>query len=171
MRRALAVAALLLLVGAAKKTNNDGLRIYNFNGDAMEPTIHTKERVLVDELAYMVQRPQRGHVVAYRSPTDTAISTIKRIVGLPGETVELRKGKLFINGQEMAETWAHTDANAAPKPSDDYGPLKLGPAEYFLLSDNRNRPYDLRGQGAVMLGYIHGRVIRASGQGGVRDVR
>jgi signal peptidase I len=170
MRRALAVAALLLLV-AAKKTNSDGLRIYNFTGDAMEPTIHTKERVLVDELAYMVQRPQRGHVVAYRYPTDTAISTIKRIVGMPGETVELRKGKLFINAQEMAETWVHTDANAAEKPSEDYGPLKLGPAEYFLLSDNRSRSYDSRAQGAVMLGFIHGRVLRAAGQGGVRDVR
>jgi signal peptidase I len=169
MRRALAAAALLLLVAA--KNNSDGLRIYGFNGDSMEPTIHTKERVLVDELAYMVQRPQRGHVVAYRSPTDTAISTIKRIVGMPGETVELRKGKLFINGQEQPESYAHADASAADKSSGDFGPLKLGPAEYFLLGDNRNHSYDSRAQGAVMLGFIHGRVLRAASPDGVRDVR
>lgn len=169
MRRALAAAALLLLVAA--KSNNDGLRIYNINGDSMEPTIHSKERVLVDELAYMVQRPQRGHVVAYRSPKDTSVSTIKRIVGLPGETVELRKNKLFINGQEMPESYLHADANAAEKPADDFGPLKLGAAEYFLVGDNRNHSYDSREHGAVILGFIHGRVLRAAGPAGVRDVQ
>ena len=90
---------------------------------------------------------------------------------MPGETVELRKGKLFINGQEMAESWVHSDANAAVKPADDFGPLKLGPAEYFLLSDNRAHSFDSREQGAVMLGFIHGRVLRAAGPAGVRDVR
>ena len=169
MRRALAAAALLLLVAA--KNNSDGLRIYGITGDSMEPTIHSKERVLVDELAYMVQRPQRGHVVAYRSPGEAGVNTIKRIVGLPGETVELRKNKLFINGQEMGEFYLHADANAAEKPTGDFGPLKLGPAEYFLLGDNRNHSYDSREQGAVMLGFIHGRVLRAAGPAGVRDVR
>ena len=171
MKRALAAAAVLLLFVAAKnKVNNDGLRVYGVNGDSMDPTIKSKERVLVDEYAYMVQPPQRGDVVAYRAPNDTNVSTIKRIVGMPGETVELRKNKLFINGREQTESYAHSDA-APDKPPEDFGPLKLGNAEYFLLGDNRNHSYDSRQHGAVIRGLIRGHILKVAGEGGVRVVQ
>jgi len=134
----------------------------------MDPTIRTKERVLVDEYAYMMQKPQRGDVVVYRSPGDVSVSGIKRIVGLPSETVELRKSKLFINGKELAEAWGHVDTEKA---AEDYGPVSLSPAEYFLLGDNRSHSFDSRSHGAVALGFIHGRVLRVAGEGGVRPVR
>jgi signal peptidase I len=166
MRRALAAVALLLLV-AAKKNDTEGLRVYGINGNSMDPTIHAKERVLVDELAYMLQPPHRGDVVAYRAPNDASVSTIKRVVGLPGETVEIRKNKVFINGNEMAEVYPHVEA---PAPQ-DFGPLTLGRAEYFLLGDNRGQSYDSRAHGAVILGLIRGRVLRVAGEGGVRLVK
>lgn len=166
MRRALAAVALLLLI-AAKKNDSEGLRVYGINGNSMDPTIRAKERVLVDELAYMLEPPHRGHVVAYRAPNDSSISTIKRVVGLPGETVELRKNKLFINGKEMAESYSHVDAQAPQ----DFGPVTLGRAEYFLLGDNRAQSYDSRAHGAVILGLIRGRVLRVAGEGGVRLVQ
>ncbi|HEX7191553.1 MAG TPA: signal peptidase I [Thermoanaerobaculia bacterium] len=168
MKRALAAAALLLLVFAKKNDSTDGLRVYGTNGDSMEPTIHAKERILLDELAYTVQRPQRGDIIAYRAPDRTDIVTIKRVVGLPFETVELRKNKLFINGRELGDPGAHLDAT---KPPEDFGPVTLKAAEYFVLGDNRGHSYDSRQHGAVLLGFILGHVLKAAGEGGVRLVK
>lgn len=168
MKRALAAAALLLLVFARKNDRTDGLRVYGINGDSMEPTIHAKERILVDEQAYTVQAPQRGDIVAYRAPDQTNVITIKRVVGLPFETFELRKNKLFINGKELGDVGAHYDAT---KPPVDFGPVTLKAAEYFLLGDNRGHSYDSREHGAVLLGFIRGHVLRAAGDNGVRTVQ
>jgi signal peptidase I len=168
MKRTLAAAALLLLVFAAKNDRTDGLRVYGINGDSMEPTIHAKERILVDEQAYTLQPPQRGDVIAYRAPDRTDVVTIKRVVGLPFETVELRKNKLFINGKEIGDLGAHYDAN---KPPEDFGPVTLKAAEYFVLGDNRGHSYDSRQHGAVLLGFIRGHVLRAAGDNGVRAVK
>jgi len=165
MKRALAAVALLLLVFAKKNTGNDGLRVYGINGDSMEPTIHAKEHILVDELAYTIHAPQRGDVVAYRAPDKPDIVTVKRVVGLPFETVELRKNKLFINGKEIGDLGAQWDAS---KPPTDFGPVTLKAAEYFLLGDNRNHSYDSREHGPVLLGFIRGHVLKVAGEGGVR---
>ncbi|HEY2091698.1 MAG TPA: signal peptidase I [Thermoanaerobaculia bacterium] len=168
MKRALVAAALLLLVFAKKNDRTDGLRVYGINGDSMEPTIHAKERILVDEQAYTLQPPQRGDVVAYRAPDQTNVVTIKRVVGLPFETLELRKNKLFINGKEIGDLGAHYDTT---KPAEDFGPVTLKAAEYFLLGDNRGHSYDSRQHGPVLLGFIRGHVLRAAGDKGVREVR
>lgn len=168
MKRALLAVALLLLVFAKKNASTDGLRVYGINGDSMEPTIHAKERILVDELAYTIQPPQRGDVVAYRAPDKPDVVTIKRVVGLPFETVELRKNKLFINGKEIGDPGAHLDAT---KPPEDFGPVTLKAAEYFLLGDNRGHSYDSREHGPVLLGFIRGHVLKAAGEGGARVVQ
>jgi signal peptidase I len=168
MKRALLALALLLLVFAKKNESADGLRVYGINGDSMEPTIHAKERILVDEQAYTLRPPQRGDVVAYRAPDQTNVVTIKRVEGLPFETLELRKNKLFINGKEIGDLGAHWDAS---KPPVDFGPVTLKAAEYFLLGDNRNHSYDSREHGPVLLGFIRGHVLRAAGDGGVRTVQ
>ena len=165
MKRALLAAALLLLIFAKKNERTDGLRVYGINGDSMEPTIHAKERILVDELAYTVQPPQRQDVVAYRAPDKPDVVTVKRVVALPFETVELRKNKLFINGKEVGDPGAHYDAT---KPPEDFGPVTLKAAEYFLLGDNRSHSYDSREHGPVLLGFIRGHVLKAAGDSGVR---
>ena len=168
MKRALVAVALLLLVFAKKNDSTEGLRVYGINGDSMEPTIHAKERILVDELAYTVRPPQRGEVVAYRAPDRTDVITVKRVVGLPFETVELRKNKLFVNGKEIGDLGAHWDAS---KPPTDFGPVTLKAAEYVLLGDNRGHSYDSRQHGPVLLGFIQGRVLKAAGDSGVRPIQ
>ena len=167
MRRVLLAAALLLLVFAKKNESSDGLRVYGINGDSMEPTIHAKERILVNELAYTLDHPLRGDIVAYRAPDQTNVVTIKRVVGMPGEVVEIRKNKVFINGTELVEAYAHFD----DKKPEDFGPLTLKPAEYFLLGDNRGHSYDSREHGAVLLGFIRGHVLKAAGDAGVRVIK
>lgn len=168
MKRALLAAALLLLVFAKKNERTDGLRVYGINGDSMEPTIHAKERVLVDELAYTVRAPQRGDIVAYRAPDKPDVVTIKRVVGLPFEKVEIRKNKLVINGAEIGDIGAHFDETRPPQ---DFGPVTLKVAEYFLLGDNRGHSYDSREHGPVLLGFIRGHVLKAAGDNGVRVLK
>lgn len=165
MKRAFAAAALLLLVFAKKHDSTEGLRVYGLNGDSMEPAIHSKERILVNEEAYMIQPPQRGDVVAYRAPDKPDVITVKRVVGLPFETVELRQNKLIINGKEIGDLGAHWDAT---KPPTDFGPVTLKAAEYFLLGDNRAHSYDSREHGPVLLGFIRGKVLKVAGDSGVR---
>lgn len=165
MKRAFAAAALLLLVFAKKAPSTEGLRVYGINGESMEPTIHSKERILVDEEAYTVRPPQRGDVVAYRAPDKPDVVTVKRVVGLPFETVELRKNKLFVNGKEIGDLGAQWDA---AKPPTDFGPVTLKAAEYFLLGDNRGHSYDSREHGPVLLGFIRGKVLKVAGDSGVR---
>ena len=168
MKRALLAAALLLLVFAKKNESTEGLRVYGINGDSMEPTIHAKERILVDEQAYTVRAPQRGEVVAYRAPDKPDVVTVKRVVGLPFETLEFRKNKLVINGKEIGDLAAHYDPT---KPPEDFGPVTLKAAEYFLLGDNRGHSYDSRQHGPVLLGFIRGRVLKAAGDKGVRAIQ
>ncbi|HEY2322578.1 MAG TPA: signal peptidase I [Thermoanaerobaculia bacterium] len=168
MKRALLAVALLLLVFAKKNESTEGLRVYGINGDSMEPAIHAKERILVDEEAYMLRGPQRGEVVAYRAPDKPDVVTVKRVVGLPFEVIEFRKNKLFVNGKEIGDLGAHYDPD---RPPEDFGPVTLKAAEYFLMGDNRSHSYDSRQHGPVLLGFIRGHVLKVAGDGGVRVLR
>ena len=146
----------------------------------MEPTVLRDERVLVDEAAYRVSMPARGDIVVYRSPLSSETLLLKRIVGMPGETVEIKHKSLFINGVKLHEQYAvHTDSadytgtnKLEPYRSrDSFGPLKLGLMEYFVLGDNRDTSMDSRYHGAVPRTSLIGKVSKAIGKAGVREPR
>ena len=122
-------------------------------GQSMEPNLISGQRLLVNKLAYRLGEPARGDIVVIDSPRGTSEKLIKRIVGLPGETVELRGGRVYINGQLIEETY-HPAVGMRP-----YPPTIVPPGYYFLLGDNRDHSGDSRVWGSVPRDLIVGRAL------------
>lgn len=121
-------------------------------GQSMEPNLVDGQRLLVNKLAYRFGEPARGDIVVIKSPRGTQEKLIKRIVGLPGETIELRGGRVYINGR-LIEEYYHPQLGMRP-----YPPTKIPPDHYFLLGDNRDHSGDSRVWGSVSSDLIVGRV-------------
>lgn len=121
-------------------------------GQSMEPTLVSGQRLLVNKLAYRFSEPERGDIVVINSPRGTSEKLIKRIVGLPGETIELRGGRVYINGRLLAERY-HPSVGMRP-----YPPTMIPPDHYFLLGDNRDHSGDSRIWGSVPRDLIVGPV-------------
>lgn len=123
---------------------------YIVDGASMQPNFETGEWIIVSRLPYLLGEPQRGDVVVldFEEPQD---DLIKRVVGLPGETVEVHDGKVFVNNTPLDEAYI----NAEPRYTEE--PVTLGPNEYYVLGDNRNNSRDSHSFGAVAENHIMGR--------------
>ena len=107
---------------------------------SMENTIMTGDRIFGNRLAYVLGDPQRFDIVIFRCPDDESQLFIKRIIGLPGETVEIIDGKVYIDGSETP-----LDDSFTPEtPTGNYGPYTVPENCYFMLGDNRNNSKDSR---------------------------
>jgi len=128
-------------------------------GSSMEPNFHQADYLIVDEITYRFRPPERGEVVVFKYPLDPSKRFIKRIIGLPGETVQIKNGQVTIitsNGQtlNLDESQYITSDLKAP----DYGPIVLKDGQYFVLGDNRPWSSDSQDWGEVPLRNIIGRV-------------
>jgi signal peptidase I len=108
------------------------------DGGSMEPTYRDADRLLVTRLSGRLFRPGRFAVVVAVEPTDPRRECVKRVVGLPGETVALRAGRLVVDGAELPERFAPRRDAA------DFGPVTVPAGAYFLLGDNREASLDSR---------------------------
>ncbi|HEX8287781.1 MAG TPA: signal peptidase I [Pyrinomonadaceae bacterium] len=131
-------------------------------GTSMLPQLHDGERLLVNKLVYYKIQSvdwghlQRGDIVVFWYPKDPEKSYVKRIVGLPGETVEVRNGIIFINGKQLEETYLDTEHNQS-LPS--FPPRKVDEHYYFVMGDNRDNSSDSRYWGLVPEKYIYGKAF------------
>lgn len=126
---------------------------FKVDGMSMEPNFHNGQFLLVSKLSYRLGEPQRGDVIVFRYPRDPARDFIKRVVGLPGETVEIRNGQVFINGAPMSELAAITPAHYTVRPT------TLGPDELYVLGDNRPNSSDSHSWGPLPMNMVIGKVI------------
>lgn len=114
---------------------------YAVIGSCMEPNLVTGERVLGNKLIYRFKKPSRGDVVVFIYPRDPSKTYIKRVIALPGEMVEIRRGKVFINGKPIAEPYRVNEAHG------DYGPKIVKQGRLFVLGDHRDQSNDSRSWG------------------------
>ena len=111
------------------------------NGSSMEPTLSNNDNLIVDKISYRFREPERFEIVVFPYQYEENTYYIKRIIGLPGETVQVADGIVYINGEPL-------DENYGNEPMENAGiagePITLGSDEYFVLRENRNHSSDSR---------------------------
>ncbi len=152
------------------------VRNFRVEGSSMHPTLENGQFLIVDRASFLMfdreqlsrivpfwkadeegpefafNSPQRGEIIVFRYPRDNTKDFVKRVVGLPGETVEMRSGRVYVDGAVIEEPYLRqVDGSNAP-------PLTLGEKEYYVIGDNRPNSNDSRSWGAVPSANIIGRV-------------
>jgi signal peptidase I len=133
-----------------------GYDLYRAPSVAMSPTIERDDFFLVDAWRYHHHAPAAAEVVVLHLNDGTGTKYVKRIVGIPGDRIDLRDSTLFRNGQPVTEPYVHL---VAPFPSygRDYGPIVVGPDQVFVLGDYRDNSIDSRKWGTIPISQIQGR--------------
>lgn len=116
---------------------------YMVEGTSMYPTLLHNERLIVDKFSYFISQPQRGEIIVFRYPKDQSRDFIKRVIAVGGDTVEIRKGTVYVNGTALEENYIYKN-DPKGKNLSDY-PKELVPNNtVFVLGDNRNNSEDSR---------------------------
>lgn len=150
IRELIGTIALTLLIFLVIRFAAQSFRV---DGQSMEPGLHTDEFVLVDKVAYLFQSPQRGDVIVFHYPLDTSRDFIKRIVGLPGDTISTTSASVIVDGQTLHEPYISLPFNF------ENDTWKLGPNQFFVMGDNRGNSLDSRSWGPLDRSYIVGKAV------------
>jgi len=108
---------------------------------SMEPTLQINDRLIIEKVSYHFQNPQRGDIVVFNPTAELRRQNfkdafIKRVIGTPGDTIQVRSGTVFVNDQPITESYI------AQKPNYEFGPVTVPQGQYLVLGDNRNNSYD-----------------------------
>ena len=141
-----AVAAVLIVVFVVQPVKVEGT--------SMSPHLADQERIFVNKLSYRFSNIGRGDIVVFWYPRNPAKSFIKRVIGVPGETVEIKQGVVFVDGLRLEEPYVR------PEYVDhDYHTAKVPEGQYFVLGDRRNSSNDSRNWGCVPRRNIFGKAV------------
>jgi len=149
----IALVALVLVVG---------FRLFVFQpflvrGASMEPSFHNWDYLVVDEISYRFRSPERGDVIVFKFPNDPSQRYIKRIIGLPGETVQVQDGQVAVFRGEERVPLDETSYTSSDTPGSIQ--ITLPENEYFVMGDNRHYSSDSRSWGTLPEDLIIGRVF------------
>lgn len=151
------------------------VQAFKIPSGSMEPTLLVGDHLLVNKFLYgtkipftdikvlPIRQPERGDVVVFIYPVDPSKDFIKRVIGLPGDKVEVINKKVYVNGKAVPDPHAHfAEDLILPKgsePRDNYGPVTVPPDSLFVMGDNRDRSYDSRFWGFVKKTEIKGKAF------------
>jgi signal peptidase I len=128
---------------------------FRVQGTSMLPLLEDSERIIVNKFIYRFHPIERGDVVVFWYPKDPSVSFIKRVVGIPGDTVEIRRGALFVNERRVAEDYVRPQFND----DETHSKVPVAKGYYFVLGDHRNSSNDSRSWGEVPEKYIYGKAV------------
>ena len=129
------------------------VRNFRVVGTSMEPNLHTGEYLIVDKVSYRLGPPQRGDVIVFEPPVSAEGDYVKRVIGLPGELVEVQSGQVLVNGKAINEPYAVRPAAYS------MDARRVGPDELFVLGDNRNMSSDSHSWGMLPMDKVVGKAI------------
>lgn len=131
------------------------VELYIVDGPSMRPTLENHERLVVNKFIYNFHEPERGDVLVFRYPRDPSRDFIKRVIALPGDTIEIKDGQVFVNDQLQNETYI------LEKTRTEYPKAKIPEGTIFVMGDNRNNSEDSRFSdvGFVPFNLIKGKAI------------
>ena len=128
---------------------------FRVQGTSMLPVLADSERIIVNKFVYRFRTIERGDVVVFWFPKDPSVSFIKRVVGLPGDTVELRRGVVYVNGQRIDESYVLSSF----RDDESHEPVTVAKGYYYVLGDHRSSSNDSRSWGEVPEKYIYGKAF------------
>ena len=122
------------------------------DGASMEPTLVSGEYVIVNRISYRLGSPQRGDIIVFHFPRNPKEEYIKRVIGLPGDEVEVKNNAVYVNGQLLDESYLKVTTNYI-------GTWRVPEGQLFVLGDNRNNSSDSHDWGTVPMDYVVGKAI------------
>ncbi len=163
------IAAILTVISFAGTGFGLSIRSYRVTGISMEPGLHNGQVVYASSLFYMFSRPSRGDLVIFHQPLSTRNTcpllsppgalTIKRIIGIPGDTISVTSTSVILNGSIVNEPYLASDSNGISENGMTAPSIALGPDQYFLLGDSRLYSADSRCYGPVLFRDLVGKVF------------
>jgi signal peptidase I len=169
------VEAILLAIVIAFFIRTFVVQAYKIPSGSMKPTLLIGDHILVSKFNYGIKlpfirstlipvgSPKRGDIVVFIYPEDRSKDFIKRLVGLPGDTVEVRDKQIILNGEPWKENYGvHSDGLVIPRavqPRDNFGPVKVPEGKLFVMGDNRDESYDSRFWGFVDMKDVLGKAL------------
>ncbi|MGA8943487.1 MAG: signal peptidase I [Thermoactinomyces sp.] len=114
--------------------NQYGIALSVVNGTSMQPTLRDGDYLLVNKFVFLWDKPERGDVITFRDPSDPSRYLVKRVMGVTGDTIQIKNGWLYRNGVKVKENY--TDSKIE---DGDYGPVQVKPGTVFVMGDNRHR--------------------------------
>ena len=114
------------------------VELYLVDGPSMRPTLQSAERLVVNKFIYRFRAPERGEILVFRYPRDPSRDFIKRVIAVPGDTIEIKDGRVFVNQQLMNEPYILS------KTRGDYPLATVPDGHIFVMGDNRNNSEDSR---------------------------
>jgi signal peptidase I len=169
------IEAILLAIVIAFFIRTFVIQAYKIPSGSMKPTLLIGDHILVSKFNYGIRlpwvrstlipvgTPKRGDIVVFIYPEDRSKDFIKRLIGLPGDTIEIRNKNILLNGLPWSDTrGVHVDNLIIPgsvQPRDNFGPVKVPEGSLFVMGDNRDESYDSRFWGFVPMKDILGKAL------------
>jgi signal peptidase I len=127
-------------------------------GSSMEGSLHNGEYLFIEKVSYKLHQPERGDVIVFKYPRDPNYNYIKRIVALPGETLQIKQGKIYVNGDLLKEDYLGADQRTVVDSNPDLNyEITLEDDQFFVLGDNRDHSSDSREWGPLDRRFVVGR--------------
>lgn len=129
-------------------------------GSSMEPDFHNGEYLLIEKVAYRFKEPTRGDVIVFRYPNNPSVNYIKRVIGLPGETIRIFNNEVYVNSRLLNEDYlAPEEKTIVNRNPDQPYEIKLGDHEMFVMGDNRQHSSDSREWGPLKSSFVIGKSV------------